>query len=490
MRSLSPKTYFIFFVLTVVTIIGFNPWISWLILKLLAGFIIFCALLWCTFQTLDMLNAFNIQWYAAKKESVVSDSLMRQQEEFRKSTYPKEYAAGWYPLCWSHEVKRGEVIQRDALGKSFAIFRGDINGEVGILDAYCPHLGSNLAVGGIVCDDQLQCPFHRWKFDRNGKCTDIPYLKSKKIPSTADATTYPVTEYHDMICVYIGGPLPSYHLPIQQKLLDTSQYRYVSSLDYGSINMHLQEFAENAADWMHFSPIHGRMMVPFTQIEIPFIDRWLTIHHDPDTHVGGGKGKDSRAIKANDYGPDSKHFLYFINRAHLRWNGEPIANSDGNACITFCGPAGICIFRFKIPALDPDAEIVLFHTHLPLDEMNLRVRFHWYASKRLPRLLVWYVVGNWIAQWTNDIMIWENKILLKKPCLVKGDGPIFKVRRWWRQFYSTDTKGKEEESKKVVVEQEQEKEKEKMEQVTEEKQSAEKADQESRREEGTASLDW
>ena len=47
-------------------------------------------------------------------------------------------------------MKRGEVIQRNALGKSFAIFRGDLNGEIGVLDAYCPHLGSNLAVGGIT----------------------------------------------------------------------------------------------------------------------------------------------------------------------------------------------------------------------------------------------------------------------------------------------------------------------------------------------------
>ena len=47
-------------------------------------------------------------------------------------------------------MKRGEVIQRNALGKSFAIFRGDLNGEVGVLDAYCPHLGSNLAIGGIT----------------------------------------------------------------------------------------------------------------------------------------------------------------------------------------------------------------------------------------------------------------------------------------------------------------------------------------------------
>jgi len=461
MRTLSPKTYLILFVSLLIPIFAFNPWIPWLILKILAALAVFAAVLWCTFQTLDMLNAFNIQWVAAKKESIVSDAVRKQRQEYRKSTYPKGYPAGWYPLCWSHEVKRGEVIQRNALGKSFAIFRGDLNGEVGVLDAYCPHLGSNLAVGGTVCNDQLRCPFHLWSFDKEGKCTNIPYLKSRKMPSNANATAYPSTEYHDMICVYFGGPLPWYHLPIQEDLLDSTKYHFVGSLDYGSINMHIQEFAENAADWMHFSPIHGRMMIPFTQIEIPLIHKWLTIHHDPDTHVGGGKGKDSEAIKLNGYGPDGKHFLYFVNRSHLQWNGQSIPNSHGNACITFCGPAGICIFRFTIPAVDPDAEIMLFHTHLPLDEMNLRVRFHWYASKRLPKLLVWYVVGNWISQWTNDIMIWENKILLNKPCLVKGDGPIFKVRRWWRQFYPKQDqkekkkeKERESESKKVVVEQE------------------------------------
>ena len=51
--------------------------------------------------------------------------------------------------------------------------------------------------------------------------------------------------------------------------------------------MHIQEFAENAADWMHFQPIHGKMMFPFTRYEIPIIGRWLSIHHEPDTHIGG-----------------------------------------------------------------------------------------------------------------------------------------------------------------------------------------------------------
>jgi len=258
----------------------------------------------------------------------------------------------------------------------------------------------------------------------------------------ANAKCYPSIEYHDMICVYYDkqdARIPLYNLPIQHELL-SNEYSLIGSLDYGLMNMHIQEFAENAADWMHFDPIHGKMMFPFTQMHIPLIDRWLSIHHEPSTHIGGGgaKNKDSIAIEENKYGPNNKHFLYFINRSHLKWNGKTLPNTDGNASITFCGPAGVCIFKFVIPAYDPTAQIILFHTHLPEDKMNLRTRFHWYASNKLPRLLVWYVVGNWISQWTNDIAIWENKILQSKPCLVRGDGPIFKVRRWWRQFYPTD----------------------------------------------------
>jgi hypothetical protein len=48
----------------------------------------------------------------------------------------------------------------------------------------------------------------------------------------------------------------------------------------------------------------------------------------------------------------------------------------------------------------------------------------------LGRILVWYVVGNWIAQWKNDISIWENKVWQLKPILVKEDGPVQKLRRY------------------------------------------------------------
>lgn len=45
-----------------------------------------------------------------------------------------------------------------------------------VLDAYCPHLGANIAIGGFVRGDCIECPFHQWQFSgHDGRCVNIPY---------------------------------------------------------------------------------------------------------------------------------------------------------------------------------------------------------------------------------------------------------------------------------------------------------------------------
>lgn len=62
-------------------------------------------------------------------------------------------------------------------GEQVAVFRGH-TGEAHVVDAYCPHLGANLAVGGRVLGDCIECPFHGWQFQGNdGKCVRIPYAE-------------------------------------------------------------------------------------------------------------------------------------------------------------------------------------------------------------------------------------------------------------------------------------------------------------------------
>ncbi len=55
------------------------------------------------------------------------------------------------------------------------MFRGQ-DGKAYVVDAYCPHLGANLAVGGRVVGGCIECPFHGWQFrGADGKCVKIPY---------------------------------------------------------------------------------------------------------------------------------------------------------------------------------------------------------------------------------------------------------------------------------------------------------------------------
>ncbi len=63
-----------------------------------------------------------------------------------------------------------------AVGRELAVFRGSESGRVFVTSAYCPHLGADLAAGGVIVGDQVRCPFHEWTFDgATGACTQVPY---------------------------------------------------------------------------------------------------------------------------------------------------------------------------------------------------------------------------------------------------------------------------------------------------------------------------
>ncbi|XP_018052810.1 PREDICTED: cholesterol 7-desaturase-like, partial [Atta colombica] len=88
---------------------------------------------------------------------------------------PPVYPNGWFALLESSQIKKGQVKHVSALSENFAVFRTE-RGIINILDAYCPHLGANMAENGRVKGDCLECPFHSWKFrGEDGYCENIPY---------------------------------------------------------------------------------------------------------------------------------------------------------------------------------------------------------------------------------------------------------------------------------------------------------------------------
>ena len=89
-----------------------------------------------------------------------------------------------------------------------------------------------------------------------------------------------------------------------------------------------------------------------------------------------------------------------------------------------------------------NGEVEMYQTHLPVGPLDQQVDFQWFADRRLSRWVVWYLVGNWISQWAQDIKIWENKIFQKRPRLCRDDGPVFRLRRWYAQFLPEEATGR------------------------------------------------
>jgi phenylpropionate dioxygenase-like ring-hydroxylating dioxygenase large terminal subunit len=69
------------------------------------------------------------------------------------------------------------------------------------MDAYCPHQGAHLG-GGKVVDGCIQCPFHEWEFNSEGKACKIPYFTGSKIPDFAKTNVWPTKTVFDFVFVW------------------------------------------------------------------------------------------------------------------------------------------------------------------------------------------------------------------------------------------------------------------------------------------------
>ncbi len=163
---------------------------------------------------------------------------------------------------------------------------------------------------------------------------------------------------------------------------------------------------------MHFETIHGQLRIPWTNVPLP----GFTIQHTLDWRTSEAE----------------PHVAWFDDAAQLRWRGKLIPGSGATAQIRIDGPGGVVRFVFDLAGR---GKVVLFHSHTPVGDLEQHVRFRWYSDRHIPRLLASYVVGNWITQWRQDVPIWEKKIYYDKPLLMRRDGPVAQLRRWYQQFY-------------------------------------------------------
>ena len=111
----------------------------------------------------------------------------------------------WTPAMLSDELPEPDCdpVRLRLLGEDLVAFR-DTDGNVGLLDNYCPHRRASIFFGrNEECG--LRCVYHGWKFDVQGNCVDMPSEPAESnFKDKVRITAYPTHEAGGVIWTYMG----------------------------------------------------------------------------------------------------------------------------------------------------------------------------------------------------------------------------------------------------------------------------------------------
>ena len=172
-----------------------------------------------------------------------------------------KYPASWYLLCSSQEIADGPVSMQ-IVGKDIVAYRTRSGGVV-VMDGRCAHLGADLGNGRVV-GDQIECPFHGWRYGPDGQCQHIPDCNS--VPRRARQAVYPAIERNGML-FFFNGPAPLFDLPFFPGQ-DPEDYVTASPIE---IDAECSWFmvAAHGFDTQHFEIAHCRRLHGPLEIDCP-----------------------------------------------------------------------------------------------------------------------------------------------------------------------------------------------------------------------------
>lgn len=320
--------------------------------------------------------------------------------------FPMDIPFGWFCVGYSDELAVSEVRAVHYFGRDLVLFRNE-NGEAGLLDAYCPHLGAHLGRGGVVEGDSIRCPFHSWAFRPDGFCSRIPYAKA--FPPIAKrepiAGPLPVVERNGVIWAWHHpqGVAPLYEVAEHAEFTEPGwakptrrEWRFASNP---------QEIAENGVDFAHFEYVHKKDAVPEGKTTY-------------EGHIRYSQAVGERQIKLAD--GTVKTIPSSVNT---------VQNGAGQKFTQLRGVVTLSLMVLATPIEHDDVELRFCFTHPECEPGSPEAK------------AIAMAIENTCGQTgvEGDIPIWHHKIHRARPLLCDRDGPILRFRRYFEQFYVNDS---------------------------------------------------
>lgn len=318
---------------------------------------------------------------------------------------------GWYCLDRAESLAVGDVRRFQGFGQEWVMFR-DFDGMPGILDAYCPHLGAHLAIGGRVDGKLLRCPFHAWGFDAEGYCRDIPYTDKPGalIGKRRLVRALPVIDDGTLLWAWYHphDDPPRWPLATADQARDKVWSGYEGTTF--DVACSAQDILENSVDYTHLKYVHGHDAV------LPGNTRYQGIHRqariEADIYFTDPDGLARPAhyrIDISQTGPGQMHVIYTRQvQLRMQFLVTPITTSR-------------TILRMLFS--HPDYVTGSYEARALADLKQEKIGQHGSLSGVLA-----------------DLPIWNHKIYRPRPLLCDEDRSIARFRQWFAQFYSSNTR--------------------------------------------------
>jgi len=323
----------------------------------------------------------------------------------------------WLPVALSEELPGPDCVpvKLKIMNEELIAFR-DTDGNVGLIDAYCPHRGAPMFFGRNE-ESGLRCVYHGWKFDVTGQCVDLPNTPEgdtfkRKIKTIA----HPCREAGGMVFAYMGPagkqpPFPEFdflHVPPENIYVtkfqlecnwlqategdfDPSHGVFLhSTLDNNASNPGLRRFGNRATQSLSGRPQRNFLAGPVDENEpFPF-------------SVGNRRFK-KNDIRAKDILEDVDGAMYATSRVSLP-DGREIASTT---------------LRFLMPAYCPPGVSRPGHfsnnIRVPIDNYHMMFfRLRWALTPMTHEDLVEYKQGGYAypemipGTWKTKANVWND----------------------------------------------------------------------------------
>jgi phenylpropionate dioxygenase-like ring-hydroxylating dioxygenase large terminal subunit len=199
--------------------------------------------------------------------------LLNKPQDLRRTGIHPDY---WYPVSRSKDVRKGKAVGVYFAGEPIVLVRTE-SGTLFALEDRCAHRQVPLHAG-VVRGEQLQCGYHRWTYDRTGKCVNVPYLdKNRSLPN--GVRSYPCREAYGLIFVFPGNASKQAEVPFPD-VPAANDPRYKTRYLNCRVNCHYSFMHENLMDMNH-QFLHRRLMGGIRTIfqELRTGENWIEVDY-------------------------------------------------------------------------------------------------------------------------------------------------------------------------------------------------------------------